>query len=300
MSVLKKQETLVQNIAYMGIMASVNVIFVIMTYFIPFLLFLLVFILPLCSAIISYYCKRIYFPIYLIAVAAICLLIDPADTIFYVIPSLITGFIYGYLIELKAPSIVIILIVTLIQNFLLLLSIPLIQFFTGHNIVEDMAKIFRINDYEYLDYVKYLFIMFVAFAQSVITYIVMSSELHKFGMKINNQTKTEYLFDIASILCVGLGIIMIFLLPETCYVFIFLAYVLVISRIIHLDFTNYKLLISEGIGIVFISIFLGAILYPQIQKPFSLMILGILPLLISLTCIVNYCLFRKRNKDTIN
>ena len=162
MKVFKKQETLVQNMAYMGLMAAVNVIFVVLTYFIPFLLFVLVFLLPLCSAIISYYCKKIYFPIYLVVVSTICLLIDPSDTIFYVIPSLITGFLFGLFIQLKFPAVYIISITTIVQFGISLALLPLIRVISGRDVVIDMATMFQLQDYEYLNYVKYFFIYFIS------------------------------------------------------------------------------------------------------------------------------------------
>ena len=56
----KKRETLTQNIAYMGLMAAINVIFVLLTYFVPFLIFLLVFVLPLTSVVVTIFCQKNY------------------------------------------------------------------------------------------------------------------------------------------------------------------------------------------------------------------------------------------------
>lgn len=300
MRLLKKQESLVQNIAYMGLMAAVNIIFIVMTYFVPFLLFVLVFLLPLCSAIISFYCKKIYFPIYFVAVTAVCLLIDFSDALFYVIPSLITGFIFGLLIERKVPSIFIILAITIVQFGLSLASIPLIQVITNRNIVEDMAALFKLSDYEYLGYVKYTFIFTIAFIQTILTYLVMRSELVKFGMSFNEVVEKAIILDIFSIFFISMSVLFGFLVPEISYIFLIIALIFAFYRIIRLDFKYYKIYLIEFFIILFATVFFVAELYSLITKPLGLLLFGIFPFLVSVACIINICLLCKQNKDTIN
>ena len=277
----KKQETIVQNIAYMGIMAAVNVIFVVMTYFIPFLLFVLVFVLPLCSAIISYYCKKIYFPIYFVVVVSICLVIDLSDTIFYVIPSLLTGFLFGFCIEKRIPSIFTIAIVTILQFGISLASIPLIQLITNRNIVDDMISMFKLTEWEYINYVKYPFIFFISFVQTIITYLVMRSELVKLGMGFNEVVEKTIVLDIVNLVSVGVSVLMGFFFPEIAYIFLLFALILTVYRIVNFDFKSSKIYIIELGVIVFITIFFVAFLYSLIIKPLGLLLFGVFPTLIS-------------------
>ena len=299
MRLLKRRETIVENIAYMGIMAAINIIFILLTYFIPFLLFVLVFVLPLCSAIISFYCRKIYFPIYFVVVSAVCLLIDLSDGIFYVIPSLITGFVFGLLIDKKIPSVFIIVAVTIIQFGLSLASLPLIQVLTGRNIVSDMAAMFKLTDYPYLEHVKFTFIYFIAFVQTILSFLVMHSELNKFGMEFIDKTDKVYLLDIIAISLVGLSIGFAFVYSPICYLFLLTSIIFVVDRIIHLDWNHYRLYVIEFGVIVLISIFFVAFLFQLINRPLGLLLLGITPTLISITCIINKCLLSKPNKDTI-
>ena len=299
MRLLKKRETIIENIAYMGIMASINIIFVVLTYFVPFLLFVLVFILPLCSAIISYYCKKVYFPIYLVVVSAVCLLIDMSDTIFYVIPSLITGFFFGLLIDKKIPSIFIIVAITVVQFGLSMASIPLIQLITKRNIVDDMAAIFKLSEFEYLGYVKYTFIYFIAFVQTILSFIVMHSELNKFGIAFIDKTKRVYLLDIATLVCVGLSVLFGFLIPEFSFIPLLTSLMFMVGRLMLLNYCYYKLYLIE-LGIIFFgSIFFVALIYSKLTVPLGLLTFGVFPTLISFACLINNCLLSKRNKDTI-
>ena len=300
MKLFKKQESLVQNMVYMGLLAAVNVVFVLLTYFIPFLLFILVFVLPLCSVIITYYCKKYYFPIYFVVVTAICLLIDMPDTIFYVVPSLITGFIFGLFVDKKIQPIFSILLATIVQFGISLAFIPLIKLLTGRDIVIDMATIFHLQDYVYLNYVVVSFVFFVAFAQVMISYMVMHSELTKFGISFSSDTKYIFVLDLISI---GFGLLVIlfaFVYPTLSFVFLMLIFIVTIDRLLYLDFQHYKLYIIELIVISLATIFFVAALYNQIQSPMGLLLIGFLPFCISCACLLNKCLLSKRNKDTIN
>ena len=300
MKPFKKQETLVQNMVYMGLLAAVNVVFVILTYFVPFLLFILVFVLPLCSVIITYYCKKYYFPIYFVVVVAICLLIDLPDTIFYVIPSLITGFIFGLFIDKKIQPIFSILLATIVQFGISLAFIPLIKVLTNRDIVNDMATIFHLTDYIYLNYVVVSFVFFVAFAQIMISYMVMHSELTKFGISFSKDATNIYILDLISI---GFGLLMIlfaFVYPILSFVFLMLMFIVTVDRLIYLDYTHYKLYLVELIMISLGTVFFVAGLYNLIPSPLGLLLLGFLPFCISCACLLNKCLLSKRNKDTIN
>ena len=284
----------------MGLLAAVNVVFVILTYFVPFLLFILVFVLPLCSVIITYYCKKYYFPIYFVVVVAICLLIDLPDTIFYVIPSLITGFIFGLFVDKKIQPIFSILLATVVQFGISLAFIPLIKVLTNRDIVYDMATIFHLVDYIYLDYVVISFVFFVAFAQIMISYLVMHSELVKFGINFSTDSKSIYIVDLISI---GFGLFTIlfaFVYPVLSFVFLMLLFIVTIDRLIYLDFTHYKLYIIELVVISLGTIFFVAGLYNQIKTPLGLLLIGFLPFCISCACLLNKCLLTKASKDTIN
>lgn len=300
MKLFKKQESIVQNMVYMGLLAAVNVVFVILTYFVPFLLFILVFVLPLCSVIITYYCKKYYFPIYFVVVVAICLLIDLPDTIFYVIPSLITGFIFGLFVDKKIQPIFSILLATVVQFGISLAFIPLIKVLTNRDIVHDMATIFHLVDYIYLDYVVISFVFFVAFAQIMVSYLVMHSELMKFGINFSTDSKSIYILDLISI---GFGLFTIlfaFVYPVLSFVFLMLLFIVTIDRLIYLDFTHYKLYVIELVVISLGTIFFVAGLYNQIKAPLGLLLIGFLPFCISCACLLNKCLLTKASKDTIN
>ena len=200
MKQIQKKETLIQNITYMALMAAVNIIFVLLTTFVPVLFFLIVFVLPLTSVVVTIHCKKRYFPIYAVATVGLCLIctiwrID--DTIFYVIPSIISGFVFGFMIEKKIPSYWIILATTVLQIGFTYASIPLIQLMTGRNIIEVFATAFGIADFKYLDYVVPSFIFFMSLAQQVLAFMIIKEELPKFGYELSDPKNIPLLLAIS-------------------------------------------------------------------------------------------------------
>ena len=164
MSLFQKRDSLIQNIAYMGIMAAINVIAVVIMNFVPFLFLPLALFMPLTSTVVTLFCKKRYFIIYAIATIGLCFLVsinNISDTLFYVIPSVISGFAFGMMIEYKFPSIVSIFVAGLIYCGLSYSVIPFIEFIYGQNMIEVVATIFGLKDYEYLNYIVPGFILII-------------------------------------------------------------------------------------------------------------------------------------------
>ena len=288
----QKRETLTQNIAYMGIMAAINVIFVLMTYFVPFLLFVLVFILPLTSAIVTLYCKKKYFPIYAIATTAICFLVtinNFTDTLFYVIPAIFSGFAFGILIEKKMPVIWIILITTIITVGFGYAFVPLIKFIYGTDIVVSIATLFGLKDYRYLNYVVPCVILFISLAQSTISYIVIKTQLPKLKIETNDEVN-HYSTYLGSLVFIGLELLFVFVLPELSY--LFMIGVIYFSIFVFIDFASKLHKISLILSAV--SLLIGVIVfisvYKYIKEPLSLHLINITFVLVLIIGFVDNCL----------
>ena len=118
MAVFQKKTTLVHHITYMGIMTAINLIFIVLATYIPFLMFLLILLLPFVSTIVSYYCQKRYYLIYAVASIGLCLIFNISDTIFYVVPAIITGFLIGVLLEKKINPFWLILSSTVVESAL--------------------------------------------------------------------------------------------------------------------------------------------------------------------------------------
>ena len=302
MGIFKKKETVVQNIAYMGLMAAINVIFVVLTTLVPVLFFLIVFVLPLTSTIVALHCKKRFYPIYAVATIGLCMLctiwkID--DTIFYVIPSIISGFIFAVMVERKVSAPWIIIATTIVQMAFSLLSIPLITFMFGRDIVTTFAAIFKLENYQYLEYVAPLFIFFLALLQCILAFIVINEEIKKFGFELAESNLLSYKMLLG--LLTSLVLVVIFALTYKPLSYTFLAVALYFASLIVGGLINRKQIwiYISLVGSLVITFFLFAIVYSYIPSPLGLLMAGVLFVLVGIIGLIDNCLLKKKNKDTI-
>ncbi len=286
----KTRETLVQNMTYMAIMAAINVVFVLLTTFVPVLMFLIVFVLPLTSTMVTLFCKRRYFIIYAVVTVLLCMLVtmyNISDTLFYVIPSIITGFVFGIMVIYKVPAVWIIFATSIIQLGVSYLMIPFIEWLLGINIIDVFATAFGVIDFIYLDYVTPCFIYFLALVQCVLTYIVIRNELPKFHYETSNIRKHwyfEYIAELASFL-----LILVFALTYKP-----LSYLFLMSAIYFACFIAGEALYSGGKPMwislpiaLLVGLLAFAALYQYFEDPFGLLGMGIVLALIDIVSLCN-------------
>ena len=294
----KKRETLTQNIAYMGLMAAINVVFVLLTYFVPFLIFVLVFILPLTSVIVVLFCEKKYLPIYMLATIGLCLIAtlnNFSDTLFYVIPALISGVAFGLLVERKISPIWIIFASTLITTGLSYAFVPLIEAIYGQNIITVFLTVFKVNEFKYIDFMVPCFIYLISLIQSLLSYIVIRSQLPKLGINIEVESQCLPLAIGGGISALLVGI-SIPLFPTFSYFFSLWLIYFSCYFIVSLSMSK-KTYVLVCFGL-FISVefVLFAILYISIPFPFGFLLVDILFLLIICLGIVDNYLITNKHK----
>lgn len=294
MAVFKKRETITENLTYMAIMAAINVIFVLLTFFVPFLLFILVFVLPLGSAIVAIYCKKKYYPIYAIVTIGICMLVtmtDFADTIFFVVPSIITGFVFGFLIEKRAPSILIIASTALLQALLTYPGLWLANavLYPGQkDIFVVIANGIGITNESVVEYVKHMGIAVISLIQEIIAFIVIKEESSKLGINVEENSKLEKLIPTVCIFGFAiLSLLFAFIYPQISYSFMLGTILFGIYQIACLIQEKKKyILISLGASVL-LSIFVFAGCYASIPKPLGFLCVQVLFCLVGIIGLIN-------------
>ncbi len=297
-----KKTTLVQNITYMALMAAINVVFVLLTTFIPVLLFLIVFVLPLTSVIVTLHCQKRYFPIYAFATVGLCMIVTIwkiDDTIFYVIPSLISGFVFGLFVEKRFPSFWIIVATTIIQIAFTYVSIPIISFVLGNDIVTTFATAFGIKDFKYLNYVTPCFIFFISLVQEIFAYMVIREELPKFGYTLNEPKYLPISLVTSIAVGVGLSILFTFVFGPLSYLFTLFTMLLGIYALLYLLLEKKTILYALLGASLLIFIFLFALLYPLVKEPLGLVLINIFFFLEAIIVLTNNYLLISKDKNTI-
>ena len=219
MAVFNKKTTLVHHITYMGIMAAINFIFVLLATFIPAFMFLLILILPFASTIVSYYCLKKYYIIYAVASVVLCLITGNfADTIFYVVPAIITGFVIGVLLGKKINPFWLILVSSLIESLLTFAFIPLINLIIHDDIVALFLNAFRITNFAYKTELTYLFVYFISLLQCSLSHFIMFTDSKKIGIEINTCIPSFIPFIIGDELCIALCFVFAFFYTPIAFV----------------------------------------------------------------------------------
>ena len=303
MSVLKKKETLTANICYMALMASINVIFILIVRFIPILQILLLFILPLTNAIVTLCCKKRYFPIYAIVTVLLCVLVawNIMDALFYIIPSIFSGFAFALLLEKKVDNIFIIYISTIINVIFTYISIPIINFFFKVDFIYNFAYVFKLHEFKYLNILTPMFIFFISLVQSTFAYAVIKEELNKLEINLDEGKKDhDLIILLVTLISILLSIGFIYIdKGQFAYLFMMSALYFTVFIFIKLIMNKKKWIIISLISSFFLSLFLFAILYQYIKAPFGFISINIFLFFVGIIGFSNNYLLTRKKKDTI-
>lgn len=295
MALFQKKTTLVHHITYMGIMTAINLIFIVLATYIPLMMLLLILLLPFASTIVSYFCLKRYYLIYGVASIGLCMIFNISDTLFYVVPAIISGFFIGVLLERGIHPFWMVLSSTIINAALTYAFIPLINFISNADIVMAFLTLFKLTEFPYRTELVYLFVLFISLVQCALTHFVLLTDAKKLGIEINTRANSFAPFLIGLEFCILMAICCgFFYLPLAL---VFLALALYFSAFLMIDFMMMKKL---WVYIVFgISLFAGliifALFYQQLSKPYGVILFVIFPLFVGVISFVKNCLLKQES-----
>lgn len=293
MAVFQKKTTLVHHITYMGIMAAINLIFILLATYVPFLMFLLLLVLPFVSTIVSYYCLKRYYIIYALASIGLCLIFNINDTIFYVIPAVITGFLIGFLLDKKINPFWLILSSSVLESFLTFAFIPLINIIGNIDIIQTFLAIFKLDSFPYKEELTYLFIYFLALVQCSLSHFILFSDAKKIGIEINTCITSFAPFIIGEEAVIILCLIFSFFYTPIAYVLLAISLYFAVFLLVDIILNKKKIGFVILGTLMVISFFVFASLYSMIIKPYGLILMVLFPLAISVTSFVNNYLLNR-------
>ena len=301
MPLLSKRESPIQNIAYMAIMSAINVIFVLLSNILPLLLFLLIFVLPLTSAIVTIYCKKKCYPIYFIVTLALCILVSYGfsifDTLVYVLPSLIVGFIFGVCFDFEMPAIITIFCCTIVQFVLTLLTFFIMEkIVINISFMDTLVNAFGLGSFQYKNAFSYMFVFIISQIQIVLSYIFIKLQLKRLSFDINLKSKYRFLLYTSTILTCGMAVFSYFLKPEFTIVFVLMPLMIYVFELIDLIMKKKKLIYILLGAAHFIFVFLFAFLYRYVNTPNQFILIYILFGSVTIIDFLdNYCFIKNRN-----
>ena len=296
MKIFQKRETIVQNIAFLAIMAAVNIVLLLLSTILPYLLFLLTLILPFVSLLVTMLCKKRYYPIYVLATIGLSFLVsfDAINNIlFYILPGVLSGFIFGYCLEKQIPSNYSILYSAFVYVVCSYISVVICSTVLGVPIEDLYFSILNLDQFDYKAYIIAPFIFSIGIIQSSLSYLVIQNEVKKLGIvekEIDTNFEVIYLLIFILLTLISLAV------QPTIYI-MFLGFA--IYEFLHVEkliFKQSKKIFISSIGIVILlSIFLIAILYQVIPHEFLLSIFLIPLFIVGIIVIINNCLIKHKN-----
>lgn len=126
----KQQFSNVHKLVLTALMSAINIVFVILNIYVPFLGLALVLFLPVASVIVALKVDLRFYPIYFLATLVLSFVLSFGQidtTLFLVFPSLVIGLAIGALLRLNVKDIYIVIVVSVITFLLMILTIPLIN-----------------------------------------------------------------------------------------------------------------------------------------------------------------------------
>jgi len=272
------KKTLIQNITYMAIMAAINVIFSVLAMFLPLASFILMLVLPFTSVIVVLFCKEKYFLIYAVSTVVLCLLVtitEAQTTIFYVIPSIVSGFVFGMLIKAKIHAAFILIISATVQLGLTYASLPLIQWIYGVNMIDVFKTLLHLTAHPFVDGIIPTSFYVLSLAQATFSFIIIHAEVKKFGITVNN---SETIFPTLALLAIGIGVLVavtaLFSVVIPYLLFLVFIFFSLFAMIDVLKTKRRGLMIGLGVSLL-ANLFVFALLYSLVPAPLGLLLIGL-------------------------
>lgn len=278
----KEKETLLQNMAFMGVMAALNVLLSALGAYVPLTSIFVMIFLPFFSAVVTIVCKWKYYPIYAFAtiLVALCATFWHTEfTIFYLIPSVITGFLFGLCFKLKLNATYSLLFASVAQLGLTYLALPIIQAIYGTDLISVFLAFFQLSDNPHAYIIVPSFIYLLSLAQMLLSYIVLHNEIKKFS---NEEMKSNNF--IIKLIGLGLAILVIpfvFNFIQVSYLFMFISLFVTVNIFIEIIFRKNKtqiIITSIMLGLGFILVFA---LYSVVKMPYAFLLINTSNILVS-------------------
>lgn len=297
---MKEKQTLIQNLAFMALMAAINMVFSLVALFFPLASLFLMIALPMASVMVVLVCKEKYYPIY--ALATLCLSFlatfnGPETTLFYLLPSLLSGFLFGFLIKRRIYSGWIILAVSALELAMSYMTMLLINVIYETDMVAFFARMFVMDQSPYIGVIMPTFFFVLALAQSAFCFIVIQSETKKFGFQVKTEVSNPKLLPWSAFATLPLMVLGAFVAPWLSYLmlpcFIFFS---ILSFILVWPKRTQKLNIIWSIS-EFLTLFLFAAVFDWVQAPLSLLFIGLFFLPSDVLCLLSF--YFKTNTKTI-
>lgn len=174
-----------------AIMAAINVLFVFLSAFLfGFSLFIMLF-LPLASVVVALNVDLKYVFVYFFGTLFLSFVINLSgieNTLFLLLPILVSGLAFGFLIKRNIRDLFLLLIVSAFNLLTLAVTIPLIDFIYRINSLNVFAGFIGLQNETFGHLITPSILTLLAFMQTLITLLVINYDARLFGITINSKS----------------------------------------------------------------------------------------------------------------
>lgn len=148
MRFLKEKKKPSENIAFGAMMAALYAVLSLLIAFFPSLSVFLTIFLPLFAALVGYLCLPLY--VLAFAIGSSCLSLGVSffnigEVLFSIIPSILTGSFFGFLLKKRLQDEIVIVLVSFLQMGLYYLTIYLLQNIFGLNPIDTFFSLIKVE-----------------------------------------------------------------------------------------------------------------------------------------------------------
>lgn len=283
-------------------MGAINVIIALLMTFIPYIIAFSLIFLPVTSVLVTLYCNKKLFPLYFFTTIGLCLLVtmyNITDTLFFIIPSMISGFLFGILMELKAPSLYLIILPSFITLAFTYLSVPFINLIYGFNFIDTILISLKLNTSNNINVIVPSAVFLFCLIQSLFSYMVIKEELNKFKININEGKYYNLINLLINVMCLLIIFISSFFYLIISYIFLIVSIFITLYLLIDLLITKNKFYIIYSGSTFIITFFVFSICYQYVPSDKALLLTTVFNILISAIYSVNIYLHSLKNKSKI-
>lgn len=149
MKLFAERKTPIENLTLIAMVSALDAILALVLSFLPFASIFIVIFLPLVSAFLAMLCKWQWLPLYIVVACTVSLVASLHDigmVIFYVMPAIMAGTLFGFLSKKGVPTTLLIFAVAILELGINYLAIPIIKGITEIDIIDSFIAVFRLSE----------------------------------------------------------------------------------------------------------------------------------------------------------
>lgn len=286
----KKRTTPVQNITFIAIMTGIVSVLSLLTSFVPLAGAIMSLFLPIVGVLVALFCMKRYYPLFIITSIGLVIvtgLYNLSNALIFIIPSLITGLVFGMLMRANTSSFFAILISGIIQALLDVAINYIVVAIYEINIIQQIISVFQLTNHNAVNIIIPVGVLFVSLVQFIISFAIISPQIATFYPEKPKKNQRQ-LIDTISALSFGIfAFIFIFIHIPTAHILLACAIFMSVTFFYRTIQEKKPLLYVYQVLVIIFSFILFILFNQKIENDLSLLLFAIIPTLGSLPFLIN-------------